>query len=184
MFDTFRAAPSVATATPIVEARRSNPFSLMMAGADNQALANALDLLADNLDWHVSGLTDADAALIQGMINAAIEAAKPAPKAAPAPVAAPVVAAPAPVAAPVVTPAISISDLPALTGSDKQVAWASKLRLQAANALAGMKLQPEEARVLWAKMVARTDCRFWIDNCKEARWHERRFWLLIESAVR
>lgn len=177
MFNTFRAAPSIATATPIVEARRSNPFSLLMAGADNQALANALDLLADNLDWHVSGLTDADAALIQGMINAAIEAAKPAPKATPAPVAAPVAA-----AAP--APEVSVAELPALVGSEKQVAWASKLRLQAANALAGMKLQPEEARVLWAKMVARTDCRFWIDNCKEARWHERRFWLLIESAVR
>lgn len=177
MFNTFRTSPSIATATPIVEARRSNPFSLLMAGADNQALANALDLLADNLDWHVSGLTDADAALIQGMINAAIEAAKPAPKATPAPVAAPVAA-----AAP--APEVSVAELPALVGTEKQVAWASKLRLQAANALAGMKLQPEEARVLWAKMVARTDCRFWIDNCKEARWHERRFWLLIESAVR
>lgn len=176
MFNTFRAAPSIATATPIVEARRSNPFSLLMAGADNQALANALDLLADNLDWRVSGLTDADAALIQGMIDAAIEAAKPAPKAAPAPVAAPVVA-----AAP--APEVSVAELPALVGTEKQVAWASKLRLQAANQ-GGMKLQPEEARVLWAKMVARTDCRFWIDNCKEARWHERRFWLLIESAVR
>ena len=183
MFNAFRAAPSIATATPIVEARRSSPFSMMMAGADNQALANALDLLADNLDWHVSGLTAEDAALIQGMIDAAIEAAQPAPKADPAPVAAPVAKA-APVAVPVVAPAISIADLPALVGSEKQVAWASKLRLQAASALAGMKLQPEEARVLWAKMVARTDCRFWIDNCKEARWHERRFWLLIESAVR
>lgn len=177
MFDTFRTNPTVETATVIVEARRSNPFSLMMAGSENQALANALDLLADNLDWRVSGLTDADAAMIQGMINAAIEAAKPAPKATPAPVAAPVVA-----AAP--APEVSVAELPALVGSEKQVAWASKLRLQAANALAGMKLQPEEARVLWAKMVARTDCRFWIDNCKEARWHERRFWLLIESAVR
>ena len=177
MFNTFRTSPSIATATPIVEARRSNPFSLLMAGADNQALANALDLLADNLDWRVSGLTDADAALIQGMIDAAVEAAKPAPKAVPAPVAAPVVA-----AAP--APEVSVAELPALVGTEKQVAWASKLRLQAANALAGMKLQPEEARVLWAKMVARTDCRVWIDNCKEARWHERRFWLLIESAVR
>lgn len=181
MFNAFRTNPTVETATVIVEARRSNPFSMMMAGADNQALANALDLLADNLDWRVSGLTDADVALIQGMIDAAIEAAKPAPKA--APVAAPVAKA-APAAVPVVAPAISIANLPALVGSEKQVAWASKLRLQAANALSGMKLQPEEARVLWAKMVARTDCRFWIDNCKEARWHERRFWLLIESAVR
>lgn len=156
MFDTFRTSPSVATATPIVEARRSNPFSLMMAGADNQALANALDLLADNLDWRVSGLTDADAALIQGMIDAAIEAAKPAPKAAPAPVAAPVAAATAALE-------VSVAELPALTGSDKQVAWASDLRLKVADVLASKPGNGMAIRA-WSKLVRRADAKFWIDN--------------------
>lgn len=155
MFDTFRANPSVETATAIVEARRSNPFSLMMAGPDNQALANALDLLADNLDWHVSGLTDADAALIQGMINAAIEAAQTGPKAAPAPVAAPVAAAPA--------PEVSVTELPALTGSDKQVAWASDLRLKVADVLASKPGNGMAIRA-WSKLVRRADAKFWIDN--------------------
>lgn len=156
MFNTFRTNPTVETATVIVETRRSNPFALLMVGADNQALANALDLLADGLDWRVSGLTDADAALIQGMIDAAIEAAKPAPKAAPTPVAAPVaVATPA--------PEVSVADLPALTGSDKQVAWASDLRLKVADVLAG---KPGNGLALraWAKLARRADAKFWIDN--------------------
>ena len=107
MFDTFRANPSPATATPIVEVRRNSPFSLMMEGRANQAIATALDLLADNLEnWsQVNGLTDSDRALIQGMIDAA----KPAPKAVATPVPAPVAEA---------APAINVAALPALRSEE------------------------------------------------------------------
>ena len=162
MFDTFRANPSPATATPIVEVRRNSPFSLMMAGRDNQALATALDLLADNLDnWsQVNGLTDADRALIQGMIDAA----RPAPKAAPVAAPAPKVEAPAPV----VAPAINIAAASTLTGSEKQVAWANGIRLKVADFLAGCG--DAYGGKIWAGLVGQTSARFWIDSFKDIRW--------------
>jgi hypothetical protein len=165
MFDTFRANPSPATATPIVEVRRNSPFSLMMAGQANQALATALDLLADNLDnWsQVNGLTDSDKALIQGMIDAA----RPAPKAAPAPK----VEAPAPVVAPVV----DVAALPALRGSEKQVAWAAQIRLQVADWLAGQAaVGPIWVERVWGRISIQTDSRFWIDNFRSIRWNAPR----------
>lgn len=78
----------------------------------------------------------------------------------------------------------SNKDLPTLTGSDKQIAWAEQIRAQAAKSLCAVKehvaanhdKDPANADKLLATIdstLAQTESRYWIDNranAFDARW--------------
>jgi hypothetical protein len=62
--------------------------------------------------------------------------------------------------------------LPALAGSDKQVAWAQKIRAQFLAKVDGMAPAPaalaDQAQAVIAQLRARGDAKFWIDNRDKA----------------
>ncbi|MEU1813245.1 hypothetical protein [Micromonospora aurantiaca (nom. illeg.)] len=53
---------------------------------------------------------------------------------------------------------------PALSGSDKQVAWAQDIRMTAVAAIVDQAGDDEAARPFIASALARTEARWWIDR--------------------
>ncbi len=61
--------------------------------------------------------------------------------------------------------------LPAMTGSEKQIAWARRLRLEAIEALAALEqAAPFTSQIeeLVTRMLARTEAKWWIDHLQHA----------------
>lgn len=56
------------------------------------------------------------------------------------------------------------ADLPALVGSDKQIAWATTIRAEKLDMIAKAGIKEEYLAAVRGVLGAETDCRWWIDH--------------------